>query len=143
MYCFGILWYWTGYIAELTGLLESVSPVIRCGNAILDIIVNGLLGIAQRKKIRLEITRCQAPETLPLTDIQTSCLFMNILDNAVNVASEPGISQPFIRLDFHCTEQHFVFSCENSTAGEGKKRSEKSDPQHGYGLKIIRQIMAR
>ena len=66
---------------------------------------------------------------------------MNILDNAIQAASHPAISNPRIRLDFHCKDQHFIFSCENSTAADSSGHKKKPAPTHGYGLKIIHQIM--
>ena len=78
---------------------------------------------------------------MPLTDTELCCLIVNILDNAINAASES--KKPEIKLDFHCNDNHFIFSCENSMAGAAGTNKKIPTPEHGYGLKIIRQIMKR
>ncbi len=141
----------SGYLEELIGQAERIRPVISCRNQTLNILLNGKLGLAKAKGIETEIDRCDAPEKLPLSDPELCSLILNILDNAINAAS---LSQkPLIRLDFHCKAQHFVFSCENSIPDKtsdnnraGKSfslRIKTPTPEHGYGLKIIRQIMKR
>lgn len=128
------------YLADLMAQVEAVRPVVATGNQILDIILNGKLNTASDRNIPAEIIRCEAPETLPLTDAESCCLFMNILDNAINAASASDTA--YIRLDFHCRGSHFVFSCENAMPS-AKAQKEKSIPGHGYGLKIIQQIMKK
>ena len=129
------------YLDELIGQVEAVRPVVDSKNQTLNILLNGKLNAAAAKGISTEIVRADAPEKLPLGDTELCCLVANILDNAINSASDSGTGEPYIKLDFHCKDQHFVFSCQNSmTAQEGKKTP---TPGHGYGLKIIRQIMSR
>ncbi|MCH1983273.1 GHKL domain-containing protein [Ruminococcus sp. OA3] len=131
------------YLSELTGLAEQVRPVVSSGNQILDIIINGKLNTASDKGITAEIIRSEAPKILPLTDTDTCCLFLNILENAVNAASDPGIVNPFLRLDFHCKNRHFIFSCENSVLPESEKHKKNPMPGHGYGMEIIRSVMGK
>lgn len=130
------------YLNNLIAQVEAVRPVVATGNQILDIIINGKLNTASDRGIPTEIVRCEAPNTLPLTDTDACCLFMNILDNAINAASASDPATACIRLDFHCRTNHFVFSCENTKPSLIKKK-EKSIPGHGYGLKIIQQIMKK
>ncbi|MDO4277005.1 MAG: GHKL domain-containing protein [Eubacteriales bacterium] len=130
------------YINNLITQTEAVRPVVATGNRILDIILNGKLSTASDKGIPVEIIRSGAPEELPLRDTETCCLFMNILDNAINAASSSNTAKAFIRLDFHCRDNYFVFSCENSIPSP-RVQKEKSIPGHGYGLKIIQQIMKK
>lgn len=129
------------YLDKLVDQIQNVRPVVTSGNEMLDIIINGKLAIAAEKGIHTEISRASAPKKLPLHDTELCCLIMNILDNAIQAASRPTISNPCIRLDFHCKDQHFIFSCENSTAADSSGHKKKPAPNHGYGLKIIHQIM--
>lgn len=131
------------YLDELTGQVQQIRPVITTGNQILDIILNGKLKAASDLGISIDIVRSQAPEILPLTDTETCCLITNILDNAITAASSGENARPFIRLDLHCKDSHFVFSCENSTSVDKTEDAKIPMPEHGYGLKIIRQIMKR
>lgn len=141
------------YLEELIGQIKEIRPVIQSGNKMLDIIINGKLGIAADKGIRVEIIRSQAPEKLPLTDAQLCSLITNILDNAITAASSCDAKKPYIKLDFHCKNNNFVFLCENTMKAYGQppeKSPRRKDGQgqqkipmteHGYGLKIIRRIM--
>ncbi|MGN0166813.1 MAG: sensor histidine kinase [Acetatifactor sp.] len=131
------------YLDELIGQAENVRPVVASRNRILNILINGKLNNAAEKGISTEIIRSDAPEELPLTDAELCCLVVNILDNAINAASDSETVKPYIKLDFHCKDQHFVFSCENSRTDAADKDKKTPTPKHGYGLKIIRQIMSR
>ncbi|MDD6572434.1 MAG: GHKL domain-containing protein [Thermoflexaceae bacterium] len=131
----------SGYLDELIGQIENIRPVVASQNQILNILINGKLNTAASKGISTEIVRSEAPEKLPLTDSELCCLVVNILDNAISAASVS--KKPYIRLDFHCKDQHFVFSCENSMPDADERNIKTPSPEHGYGLKIIRQIMNR
>lgn len=130
------------YLDELIGQVKQIRPVVTCQNKILNILVNGKLNMAAQKGISVTIVRSDAPEKLPLTDAQMCELFINILDNAIAAALVPEAS--WIRLDFHRNNRHFIFSCENSQNAAPKasrNRQLSANAVHGYGMKIIRQIM--
>lgn len=127
------------YLEELIGKMDKVRPVVRSGNEMLDIIVNGKLALAADKGIAVEVVRCEAPCLLPLTDVELCSLIMNILDNAIAGASRKEVENPYLKLDFHCSGQHFIFSCENASAPE----QEGNRSRQRYGLKIIRRIMKK
>lgn len=133
----------SAYLEELIGQVENVRPVVASRNQTMNILINGKLNTAAQKGISTEIVRSDAPETLPLTDRELCCLVMNILDNAINAASVSASEAAYIKLDFHCKDNHFVFSCENSLQSSAGKDKKNPSPEHGYGLKIIRQIMSR
>ena len=133
----------TGYLDELIGQVENVRPVVDSKNQILNILINGKLNTAAKKGISTEIVRSDAPEHLPLTDTELCCLVVNILDNAIDAASCCETGTSYIKLDFHCKDHHFVFSCENSASTAAGRNKKTPTPEHGYGLKIIRQIMNR
>lgn len=131
-----------GYLDRLIGQAEAIRPVVSCRNQTLNILLNGKLSMAAAKKIDIQIDRCDAPEKLPLSDTELCSLVVNILDNAINSAA--AARRPYLKLDFYLKGQLFVFSCENSLRCK-KKEHKKAPifPEHGYGLKIIRQIMNR
>lgn len=136
------------YLEQLIGEMKEIRPVVQSGNQMLDIIINGKLGIAADKGITVEIIRSQAPKKLPLTDTQLCSLITNILDNAISAASSFGVEKPYIKLDFHCKNNNFVFLCENTMNPEqsshrrtNKRQQKIPMSEHGYGLKIIRRIM--
>ena len=129
------------YLDELIGENEKIRPVVQSGNEMLDVILNGKLSAAADAGIAVELAQTQAPDKLPLTDAELCSLVMNLLDNAVEGASAPGVEQPYIKLDFSVKEHFFAISCENSTTMEHIQK--EAAPGRGLGLKIIRQIVAR
>ncbi len=131
------------YLDELIGEFKQIRPVVESGNEMLDILINGKLSDAKDRGIRLDIVRTEAPKSLPISDSELCSLIVNILDNAVNASSAPETENPYIKLDLHCKNNYFVFSCENSTPAYKNERKKISVPEHGYGLKIINQIMKK
>lgn len=129
------------YLDELIGENEKIRPVVQSGNEMLDVILNGKLSAAADAGIAVEIARMNAPDKLPLTDAELCSLVMNLLDNAVEGASAPGVKRPFIKLDFCVKEHFFAISCKNSTTMEHIQK--ETAPGRGLGLKIIKQIVAR
>ena len=124
------------YLDDLIGENEKIRPVVQSGNEMLDVILNSKLSAAADAGITVEIARMKAPDKLPLTDAELCSLVMNLLDNAVEGASAPGVEQPYIKLDFSVKEHFFAISCKNSTTMEHIQK--EAAPGRGLGLKIIR-----
>lgn len=129
------------YLDGLIAQNEKIRPVVRSGNEMLDIILNGKLTAAENAGIKIEITRTQAPDKLPLTDAELCSLMMNLLDNAMEAAAAPGVERRYIKLDMHIRNSYFVFTCENGTTPEWINK--ETAPERGLGLKVIRQIVER
>ena len=106
------------YLDELIGENEKIRPVVQSGNEMLDVILNGKLSAAADAWIAVEIARMNAPDKLSLSDAELCSLVMNLLDNAVEGASAPGVERPYIKLDFCVKEHFFAISCKNSTTME-------------------------
>ena len=129
------------YLDELIGENEKIRPVVQSGNEMLDVILNGKLSAAADAGITVELVRTQAPATLPLTDAELCSLMMNLLDNAVEAASAPGVKRRYIKLDMHVQNNYFVFTCENGATLDWVKK--ETAPERGLGLKVVRQIAER
>ncbi len=129
------------YLDELIGENKKIRPVVQSGNEMLDVILNSKLSAAADAGIAVEIARMKAPDKLPLTDAELCSLMLNLLDNALEAASAPGVKRRYIKLDFCIKEHFFAISCENSATMEHIQK--ETAPGRGLGLKIIRQIVAR
>lgn len=66
---------------------------------------------------------------------------MNIMDNAIEAASAPGVERRYIKLDLHVENNFFVFACENSSTLEWTQK--ESAPGRGLGRSVIRRITER
>lgn len=129
------------YLDELIGENKKIRPVVQSGNEMLDVILNSKLSAAADAGIAVEIARMKAPDKLPLTDAELCSLVMNLLDNALEAASAPGVKRRYIKLDMHIQNNYFVFTCENGATPNWINK--ETAPELGLGLKIIRQIVAR
>lgn len=129
------------YLDELIGENEKIRPVVQSGNEMLDVILNGKLSTAADAGIAVELVRTQAPNKLPLTDAELCSLTLNLLDNALEAASAPGVKRRYIKLDMHTQNNYFVFTCENGATLNWINK--ETAPEHGLGLKVVRQIVER
>ena len=132
------------YVDALVSQSRSITPVVRCGNQMLDIILNGTLEAALRDQVRVEVVHAAAPASLPLPDPDLTSLVMNVMDNAVRAARNTQSGDRFIRLDLRVKEGFFIFCCANSMpSGEKDTQGRQRGPlaPHGYGLKIIDRIL--
>ena len=129
------------YLDELIGENEKIRSVIQSGNEVLDIILNSKLNVAAESGIAVEIVRMQAPAALPLTDAELCSLVMNLLDNALEAAAAPGLDRQYLKLDLFVKKHFFILFCENAATLQHIER--RSAPEHGLGLKIIKQIAER
>lgn len=82
-----------GYLDGLIGENEKIRPVIQSGNETMDIILNSKLSEAAGHGIAVETVRAQAPESLPQSDAELCSLVMNIMDNAIEAPSAPGVER--------------------------------------------------
>ena len=76
----------------------------------LDVILNGKLSAAADAGIAVELVRTQAPDKLPLTNAELCSLMLNLLDNAVEAASAPGVKRRYtwnsrITIQVHTPDQ--------------------------------------
>ena len=127
------------YLDDLIGENEKIRPVVQSGNEMLDVILNSKL--SADAGIAVEIARMKAPDKLPLTDAELCSLMLNLLDNALEAASAPGVKRRYIKLDMHIQNNYFVFTCENGATLDWINK--ETAPERGLGLKIIQQIVAR
>ena len=134
----------TAYLTDLIGQNEKIRPVVRSGNEMLDIILNGKLSAAVDAGVKVEILRAEAPPQLPLRDADLCSLVMNVIDNAVTAAIGADTETSFVRLDIHTRNGFLAFVCENSANMAPSETPAKTEtvPEHGLGLKIIRSITA-
>ena len=95
------------YLDDLIGENEKIRPVVQSGNEMLDVILNSKLSAAADAGIAVEIARMKAPDKLPLTDAELCSLMMNLLDNALEAASAPGVKRRDIKLDMHIQNKLF------------------------------------
>lgn len=135
----------TAYLDEIIGQNEKIRPVVQSGNEMIDIILNGKLGVAIDSGVKVELIKTKAPEKLSLSNADLCSLLMNIMDNAITASNNADVENPFIRIDMHIKNDYFAFRCENSANTNKQIQKSKSEltQKHGLGLKIIKGITER
>ncbi len=131
------------YLDDLIEMDQAIRPIVYSGGTMLNAILNHTLNKAMDQGIAVEILRDQAPDSIALSDSKLCSLVMNVMENALEAASAPGLKDPYIRLDLYTKQTFFFFSCENARSFDPLQGKEKRDPSRGQGLKIIRKIAER
>lgn len=131
------------YIAQMNENLNSVDKLIKTGNVMADAIVNSKVSLARTRDIRLDVTT-KVPEQLPVSDVEFSILFGNLMDNAIEACEKiSSIDERFIRIYIGNFKKQFYMSVTNST--NEKKRVQRyyslKGEGHGFGLYRIDRIV--
>lgn len=136
----------SNYVDNLVAENQTIRPIVRCGNQMLDIILNSKLDEAMQHNVRIQVLYAEAPATLPLSDTELTSLMMNVMDNAVHAALCNDVEDRFIELELRVNGQFLLFRCANNaqpkTVHHETATTSVLSP-HGYGLKIINRILAR
>lgn len=134
------------YVDNLVAENQTIRPIVRCGNQMLDIILNSKLDEAMQHNVRIQVLYAEAPATLPLSDTELTSLMMNVMDNAVHAALCNNTEDRFIELELRVNGQFLLFRCANNAQKSESHPTTKATSilsPHGYGLKIINRILAR
>lgn len=130
----------------LDGLIDTdtaVRPVVHSGGALLSGLLNSALSRALDRGIEVRLLRDEAPSSLPLSDQDLCSLVLNLMDNALEAVSVPGVEHPYLHLELYTKGAFFFFSVENArTAGDPPERI-SPDVHQGLGLSIVRQVVER
>lgn len=134
------------YLRNLLGQHQNILPIVRCGHPLLDILLNGKISAAIDLGISVKIAHAEAPPTLPLADTELTSLILNVLSNAIQAASVCPAGHRFLTLQLYTKHQFLIFCCTNSrtnTQTSAPKSTANTIPRHGYGMKIITDIVKR
>ena len=133
------------YIQEMLSNSNVIKPVFFTGNSVLDAILSVKYVIMTQNNIKLDYSIYIA-DTLPLSPMETSTLFGNLLDNAIEACQKVSSSR-WIKLEikpFECMLRITVSNASNGLYEWNEKKSlisTKHDNYHGYGLKQIRRVV--
>ena len=141
----------TRYASPYDQLLESYVEVqeerwTRIRN--LDILLSEKKKEANLENIRFQI-EADVLQSLPFKETETSVLFGNLLDNAIEACKKMKTETRWIRVEIRQRKGFLFFTIANSIGKrpqekDGEFVSDKEDKKvHGYGLKSIRRIVKK
>lgn len=135
------------YIAALTRETETALQGVSTGNSTLDLILRQKAEQCTARGLHLEAA-VHMPEGHGLTSMELCVLFANCLDNAMESAADPAVTDKVIRVnggEHHgCLVVRFENACARSLQlKDGQLPTSKKSGVHGYGLKNIRTVLER
>ena len=143
------------YIEKKKKEIEQIRQMIVTNDTILDCTISDKRDLAKQKQI---VFTYNIPTGLPeirMEDVDKIRLFANLLDNAIEAAEcvpvqdANGENKRFIHVSVLNRGSNFFITVENSkrteiAVMENQFHTTKSDEEnHGRGVRIIRQIVAR
>lgn len=114
----------------------------------LDILLSEKKKEANLENIRFQI-ETDVLQSLPFKETETSVLFGNLLDNAIEACKKMKTETRWIRVEIRQRKGFLFFTIANSIGKrpqekDGQFVSDKEDKKvHGYGLKSIRRIVKK
>lgn len=132
-----------GYIHQIHRQLDTLIPEIYCDHALLNAILckKKLEAIEHHININYVIS---FPKEISIPDPQLASVFFNLLDNAIEACQQSQIQKPIIQLKVgykgNMLSIHMLNS-KNPTIRFSGKTTKSDDKRHGFGLKIINNIV--
>ena len=117
------------------------------GNYIIDVIMNHEMNAAREQGVAI-IPDILVPHKLPFCDEDLCCLLSNLMDNAIEAATDSGQDAPQITFSMR-PKQEYLFIHEENPISEkipsefrlSLKTTKQNQDLHGFGTKIIRRIV--
>lgn len=140
---------WQGadrYLRSMQGYMANPSEYVTTGNDIVDSLLNYKLQRANEVLDSVE-TRISIPEKLILHSFDLNVVLGNLLDNAIEAASqtEEKALKTVIRLEKGMLFIHIRNSCQGIADGKHQRLETTKDdaPNHGIGLNNVRRIVEK
>lgn len=141
----------TNYLNSLIADIDKSDIYSKTGNIAFDSIINYKLRNAKSNGIKPDL-RISVPPTLNVEAVDIVTIFGNLLDNALEAATQT--SEKIIKLDIAFDKSGLFAKVENSFNGDVQYSEEKDGEEkqiltsksgegHGYGLKNIRKSLEK
>ena len=123
------------YLNEYEDSYELGERTVLCRNLVIDAILQYYHGLCQKQQIRFAVD-AQLPADLPVSDIDLSILFGNLLENAYDACKEIAAPAAYIQIKAGWQNEKLYFRIENSYKNLIHKHQDKylSTKHEGYGV---------
>lgn len=132
------------YVRDLLKISFREAKLCRCGNDVIDAILNCSAAEAQKQQTRFQYT-VTLSKNLPVAPVDLCAVLGNQIENALEACrSIPDTDARFVKINLTQKAGFLIFCVENSAksdpfSADGTLRSEKeTDGHHGLGIKNIR-----
>lgn len=137
----------TDYLNHYTHQMLSIKPIVNTGNAVVDVILNSKMNLAQQLKIEVH-NDIVIPPVLNISSVDLSIILANLSDNAIEACKKLN-SDKYINLKMQVYKNSLFISFENTFNGDILKNenrfiSTKFDTnEHGLGVENVRHIVKK
>jgi hypothetical protein len=136
------------YTRKLTEEYKNIKRELYCSNKIINAVLIQKLRTCNECGIRYEL-EISLPQPLPIKDIDLMCIYSNLLDNAIESCRRNLDTDNYIKIKTTQIGNYLGIKIINSKSAEQKLLTDeihyittKKDNQlHGYGLRIIEEIV--
>lgn len=130
------------YLDKLTDMVTQMNKGISTGNEYSDAIINEKSGIMTSKNITFTEDICLPPECT-LEPVELSCIFGNLLDNAIHACEQIPPSQRWIHANVFVRQSQLVIIIENSMSGNENQQKGNTALTEGIGLCNVRRVIEK
>lgn len=137
------------YVGSILSQLGTYGRQVDTGNELLDGLISSKIGLAERQGVNLAAQVDFRPCN-HLEDIDVCAIFGNLLDNAIEAASQvPDPEERSVFIKGASVAGQYVLTCRNYYSGQlklsaGLPLSTKADPaHHGIGLSSVRASVTK
>ena len=132
------------YLNSLEKDLDMVDSYVKSGNLMIDAILNSKFSIAKKQNIKI-ICKAEAPEDIPINEIDLCVILGNLLDNATEACTKVTEGETFIRVYIAIINKQLYISVQNS-AKEILDFNERNyittkRGNHGLGMKRVKLLV--
>lgn len=136
------------YTRRLTQQYQGIRKDLYCNNKIINAVLLQKLRTCEESGIRYEL-EISLPLSLPIQDIDLMCIYSNLLDNAIESCHKNLAADNYIKIKTAQIGNYLGIKIINSKAADqviitdesGFKTTKKEKSSHGYGLRIIEEIV--
>lgn len=138
------------YTRKLTQQYQGIKKDSYCNNKIINAVLLQKLRTCEESGIRYEL-EISLPQSIPIQDIDLMCIYSNLLDNAIESCYNNLAADNYIKIKTTQVGNYLGIKIINSKASNlsmfldenGFQSTKKEKNLHGYGLRIIEEIVKR
>jgi two-component system sensor histidine kinase AgrC len=134
-------------VNKLLGVIEHNPGCCNSGSILVDSIINYKQQVARKLGIAVHLD-INIPPQLDLEANTISIILGNALDNAIEASKQPGMKEPYIKIQMHYMNETLFIRIQNPYQHKlrnthfGELATTKKDKHiHGIGLKSIKKIV--
>ncbi|MBP1757126.1 MAG: histidine kinase-, gyrase and HSP90-like ATPase family protein, partial [Firmicutes bacterium] len=136
------------YTRRLNEQYNGLKKGLYCNNKIINAVLLQKLKVCEESGIRYEL-ELSIPQSLPFQDIDLMCIYSNLLDNAIEGCQRNSVTDNYIKIKTAQIGNYLGIKIINSKSAEHSMpdgdsafgTSKKDKSVHGYGLRIIEEIV--